>query len=109
MKLYFAQKIYEGDGRSIEFQEPVWVDVYHIDRKEKVVYFEWSFGMDDKIALDCFIVRDVERLKDKIIKMCEFHLFHAFFHYDGDPNYMHRHWALYGNLKDIVICEENYE
>lgn len=102
MKLYLDKIIYEGD-RSIEFKEPIYIDIYHIERREKMVYFTWDFGMDGAICLDCFIIRNHSRLKEKIIKMCEFELFHSFFHYAGDPNYTHYNWSLYGNLKDNVI------
>jgi hypothetical protein len=32
----------------------------------------------------------------------KFDLMHAFHHVNCDPNYTHRHWALYGNLKNNV-------
>jgi hypothetical protein len=37
-----------------------------------------------------------------IMATIKFDLMHAFFHYQGDPNYTHLHWALYGNLEDRV-------
>jgi len=40
----------------------------------------------------------VEILKNTI----QFDLFHAFYHYEHDPNYEDYHWALVGHLKDRV-------
>jgi len=38
----------------------------------------------------------------------KFDLMHAFFHYEGDPNYGHLHWALRGNLEDRVTADDSF-
>ena len=44
MKLYLKKHFVElGE---VTCKEPIYVDVYYVDRKEKVVYFTWDFGMD---------------------------------------------------------------
>lgn len=46
---------------------------------------------------------------DMVIKsVIIYDLFHAFTHFQGDPNYTHLHWALYGNLKDRIKVIENF-
>ena len=100
MKLYLPEKFIEL-GKII-CKKPIYVDVYHVDRKEKVVYFTWDFGMDGTVSLNNFNIQHVKGLKNKILKDIIFDIGHAFFHYEGDPNYTHYHWGLRGWLKDRV-------
>ncbi len=46
-------------------------------------------------------------IEEVIVSVIRYDLFHAFTHYQGDPNYTHLHWALYGNLKDNVTIHED--
>lgn len=104
MKLYFPEKFTElGE---IFCKEPIYIDVYSVDRKEKIVYFTWDFGMDGEVGLNSFNIQDVKGLRNKIIKDIIFDIGHAFFHYEGDPNYTYYHWALRSWLKDRVETRE---
>lgn len=125
MKLYLPEKFTElGE---ITCKEPIYVDIYYVDRKRKVVYFKWDFGMDGTVGLNSFNIKHmqgftirrvdlvdcnikhIKGLKNKILADIIFDIGHAFFHYEGDPNYTHYHWALYAWLKDRVEAKEYYE
>jgi hypothetical protein len=107
MKLYLPEKFTElGE---ITCKEPIFVDIYSVNRKTKVVYFTWDFGMDGTVGLNNFNIKRVRGLKNKIIADIIFDIGHAFFHYEGDPNYTHYHWALAGWLKNRVETKESYE
>jgi hypothetical protein len=104
VKLYLPEKFEElGFFRC---KEPIYIDVYFVDRKSKTVYFTWDFGMDFSISLNSFTCKHLKRLKEKIYREVIFDLGHAFFHYEGDPNYTHYHWALVGWLKHRLITKE---
>lgn len=100
MKLYLPE-IFEELGE-VRCKEPIWIDVYYVDRKAKVVHFVWDFGMEGKAGLNNFNVAHLKRLKDKILADVIFDVGHAFFHYEGDPNYSHYHWALKAWLRNRV-------
>lgn len=105
-------------GHIIFPKEPLKVEGYFADEKDEdqsalVVY---DFGMDDRISVtkdknwiynysggneECLPIKSV-------FSTVKFDLMHAFFHFNGDPNYTHRHWALYGNLKDRVTADESF-
>lgn len=107
MKLHLPEKFTElGE---ITCKEPVYIDVYYVNRKTKVVYFTWDFGMDGTVGLNSFNIKHLKGLKKKIISDIIFDIGHAFFHYEGDPNYTHYHWALYAWLKDRVETKDYYE
>ena len=107
MKIYLPEKFTElGE---ITCKESIYVDVYYVDRKAKVVYFTWDFGMDGTVGLNNFNIKHLKGLKNKILADIIFDVGHAFFHYKGDPNYTHYHWALYAWLKDRVETKEFYE
>jgi hypothetical protein len=107
VKLYLPEKFVElGE---VICKEPIYIDVYYVDRKEKFVYFCWDFGMNGTVGLKSFNLADVKGLKNKIMSDVIFDIGHAFFHYKGDPNYTHYHWALYAWLKDRVETKEIYE
>lgn len=113
MKIYLLNPIIELG--KITFDEPIYVDLYYVDRKNKTAHFTWDFGMDDQVNLDCFIFGKlcqhsaIKGIKNKVIRICEFELGHAFFHPDYDPNYSYKNWALRGWFKDRIKLEEVYE
>ena len=104
MKLYLP-KFFQELGH-FTCKEPIHFDVYYIDRVTKFVYFEWDFGMESSICLGSCTCRHLKRLKEKIFREVIFDLGHAFFHYEGDPNYEYYHWALAGWLKDRLETKE---
>ena len=107
MKLYIPEKFTElGE---ITCKEPIFIDIYCVNRKTKVVYFTWDFGMDGTVGLNSFNIKNLKGLKKKILADIIFDIGHAFFHYEGDPNYTYYHWALYAWLKDRVETKEYYE
>jgi hypothetical protein len=90
---------------------PIEIDIYFVDRKAKKAYYTWDFGMDDFMNLDsnfCGIknIKNIKKIRDKVIRQCEFDLSHAFFHPSEDPNYTCLHWALLGWYKDLVDLKE---
>lgn len=106
MKLYLPEKFTElGE---ITCKEPIYIDVYYVDRKAKIVYFIWDFGMDGTVSLNNFNIKNIKGLKNKILADVIFDIGHAFFHYEGDPNYTHYHWALRAWLKDRVETKEMF-
>ena len=113
-QLSFIQ-IKEAD--ELEFNPPL-VVYYTIEKNGLGVlraFITYDFGMDDEIPVSSehnFLCRGYQNLTknsdpvDILRKTIEFDLFHAFTHYEGDPNYTHRHWALKGWLKDRVTIKE---
>lgn len=78
---------------TILFKDPIYIfDIYNDQGK---VYFRWGFGMDSEVELADTDINDLEELKAKLIEDCVFHLGHAFFHPQADPNYSAYHWALF--------------
>lgn len=75
----------------------------------------FDFGLDYKIPLlkENNFLYDYAGLNDgldpmkTVFAVIKFDLMHAFFHYDGDPNYTHLHWALRGMLKDRAFVTEH--
>jgi hypothetical protein len=104
MKLYLP-KTFQELGH-FTCKEPIYLDVYYVNRKTKTVYFTWDFGMDSSICLNSFTCKHLKGLKEKIYREVIFDLGHAFFHYEGDPNYTHYHWALAGWLNHRLITKE---
>ena len=97
---------------SLTSKTPIYIDVYYVDRKLKIAYCTWDFGMDFSVHLHHpFYPKSHSSLslKEKIISCCKWHLEHAFTHYNGDPNYEYYHWALYGMYKDIITVNEQVE
>jgi hypothetical protein len=88
-------------------KEPISVEVYFIDRKTKTAHFRWDFGMEGSVSLDNFILqgRGIKGIKNKILSDVIFDIGHAFFHYEGDPNYTDYHWALAGWLAPRILAE----
>ena len=103
----------------IIFKKPLNVDVF-VDRKNDAGEYEalaaYDFGMDQLIP----VVPGSNCLHNyagpnpyytpikTVFATIKFDLMHAFFHYNGDPNYTHTHWALYGNLKDRVDADDSF-
>jgi hypothetical protein len=104
MKLYLPETFQELG--LFTCKEPIYFDVYHVDRKNKTVYFTWDFGMDSLIGLNSFTCKHLKRLKEKIYREVIFDLGHAFFHYEGDPNYTYYHWALKAWLENRLETNE---
>ena len=94
------------------FKIPLKIRVFLGDKGEdrETALAGYDFGLDDEIPIkkehnwlynynndnpECDPVKTV-------FAAIKFDLMHAFFHYSGDPNYTHLHWALYGNLSDHV-------
>lgn len=100
MKLFLPDTIHELEV--ISLTSPIYIDIYYVDRRKKTVFFEWDFGMSDSIHLEDYVLQDIRGLKNKITRSLKFDISHAFCHYQGDPNYTHYYWALYGNLKDRI-------
>lgn len=95
----------------ITCKEPISIEVYHIDEKTERAYFTWDFGMDGIVHLKNWILegKQIEGIKERILADVIFDIGHAFFHYEGDPNYTPYHWALAGWLKDRIETEESVD
>lgn len=109
----------------LKFKEPLKVDAYFYnsdgDYETGTVdnaTIRYDFGMYDTIPLskgDNMHVNYMTRNPDADLAIFVFNtialdIMHAFFHYVGDPNYNHTHWALFGNLKDRVeVCKDALE
>jgi hypothetical protein len=108
MKIKLPDTIYELG--IIKCKEPIYIDLYFVDRKNKIAHFEWDFGMDCKVFLDSWMLesRAPKGIKNKILMQIQYDLGHTFFHYEGDPNYTYYHWALKAWLKDRVDLDENF-
>jgi len=92
MRLYLPKKFKELG--QIACKKPIYINVYYVNRKSKVIYFTWDFGMEGTVSLNNFNIKHIKGLKSKIFADIIFDIGHAFFHYQGDPNYTHYHWAL---------------
>lgn len=106
-------KIEEDGYRFIEFSTPleVWWCLYQNPTTgHRTAYVDYDFGLSDTFCPYQSIIKGwrydnitTETQPEEIIRaFVKYDLFHAFFHYNQDPNYTHLHWALYGNLKDRV-------
>lgn len=92
----------------ITCKEPISIEVYHIDEKTHRAYFAWDFGMEGVVHLKNWVLegKQIQGVKERILSDVIFDIGHAFFHYEGDPNYTPYHWALVGWLKDRVEAQE---
>jgi len=104
MKLYLKKHFVELG--SVTCKEPIYIDVYYVDRKTRVVYYTWDFGMDGCFSLNNFNIKHIKGLKNKILADVYFDVGHAFFHYEGDPNYTYYHWALRAWLDKKVEVQD---
>ena len=86
------------------------------EKDASIAYVDYDFGLEFKINLDAqrksawgYNGVNKESTNEEIVtSIIRFDLFHAFTHYQGDPNYSHLHWALYGNLKDRCKVIEHF-
>jgi hypothetical protein len=92
------------DDRRIIFSPSL--DVEYFQLEEFIYEVSFDFGMNFTFNVDSPITRDCIDPLDKLRRIIEFELMHSFFHFKHDPNYSILNWALYGNLKDRVKCEE---
>lgn len=109
-------KIKEGFS-TLEFNPPLVIE-YFIDPKiAPLINISYDFGMDHFVQTDPeknFLLRKIGSQKatanvaQAIFRTVCFDLFHAFCHFQGDPNYSCLHWALYGNLKDRTKVVEKW-
>lgn len=102
----------------ILFKTPLVLEVYFPTDEEEapMALAIYDFGMEQRIPLDKvrnFVFdyagnnAENDPLKT-VFSTVKFDLMHAFFHYNGDPNYGYLHWALYGNLKDRVDASDDF-
>ena len=117
----FVFDIIDEGGRKLKFSPPLVIDwcVYkQIDARGDITtaYVNYDFGLTDKFKPYASIsggwgYKEITKdtpLSDIIRAFIEYDLFHAFYHYSGDPNYSHLHWALFGNLKEQTTMIEDY-
>ena len=93
----------------ITCKEPISIDVYYIDEQTERAYFRWDFGMEGVVHLKNWILegKKIEGVQNRILADVIFDIGHAFFHYEGDPNYTSYHWALTGWLRDRIQAEDS--
>lgn len=86
------------------FKEPIYVNIDYVDRRKRVIYCSWDFGMTFQVHMDSLFldVNKIKKIKRKVLRVAEFDLIHAFFYHNEDPNYEYYHWALYGNLRNRI-------
>ena len=97
-------------------KDPLKIEVYFGDAEDPSALAVYDFGMEDRVPLkkeNNWLYNyggpneAVEPIKT-VFSSVKFDLMHAFFHYHGDPNYGHTHWALYGNLKERVTADDSF-
>ena len=98
------------------FKEPMEIKVFFGDTPNEEVLAVFNFGMEYRIPTakeKNFLYNYAEKNENAepiktVFSTIKFDLMHAFFHYSGDPNYSHTHWALYGNLKDKIDADDSF-
>ncbi len=113
----FEIVIKELHGYGAAFFNPPLVVRGCIDKDGDTAEFHYDFGMEDKVALNkerYFLYNYTGNNEEcdpvkTVFASVKYDLLHAFNHYDGDPNYAHRHWALRECLRDRVIAFDWYE
>lgn len=88
-----------------------------IEKGGDVAYYWYDFGMEDNVSVkkdSNFLYNYGGTNKEcdpvqTVLNTVKYDLSHAFNHYQGDPNYGHTHWALYGNLYDRTIAYDWWE
>lgn len=118
--LIIVGKVYEGgvllDSDAIEMKDTndcISIDIYDIDYKTKNIYFTWDFGMEDCMFVGKQIFLGLTNpdltARDRLIKKCQFELFHSFFHCPEDPNYTRTNWALkFAYLNRVNLYEFDF-
>lgn len=114
---YAIIKIYElwSIGHLI-FPNPLTLEVFLGDNEDSSALVVYDFGMEQRVPTEIrqnFLHNYVKNNEECdpikiVIATIKFDLMHAFFHYKGDPNYDHLHWALYGNLKGKVTDDDSF-
>jgi hypothetical protein len=105
---YIFSEISEGDYAKIFFNPPLEISYFYDPEKDYIANIDFDFGLNVDIGYNSFITDEYKTIEEKILKTIEFELFHAFMHYNGDPNYSTLNWALFGNLAFRVKCVEDY-
>lgn len=115
---FIFDTIDEG-GRKLKFNPSLkinWCAYKSCDRDGEIitVYADYDFGMTDEFRPYESIYESIFRgwgyngitketpLSEIVKSFVYYDLFHAFYHYDQDPNYSHLHWALWGCLQSRV-------
>jgi len=87
-----------SDAEGHLFEPPIKVD-YYPEEKELSIFIDDVDTIDLKYELENFMTKNLPTTEEKLRRMVEFDLAHAFGHLPMDPNYEVFHWALFGNLK----------
>lgn len=99
------KEVTEGGYGRITFNPPLNIDIYYGEESPGLIEYNLDCGMTFKLNLNApFIKSGV--LDEVVTQRLAFELFHAFFHYTGDPNYTTLNWALFGMLYHRVTCRE---
>jgi hypothetical protein len=115
---FTIDKIDESGIRFLEFNPPLNIDWSFYPNSMpggRECFVDYDFGLTDRFRPYASIAMgwsyDDITMKTPISEVVKafvkYELFHAFFHYQGDPNYSHLHWALSGHLKDRVKIIDN--
>lgn len=100
--------IKELHGYGSVFFNPPLVVCGAIEKDNDIVHYYYDFGMEDEVTvkpgrnfLYNYAGNNEEHDPIKtVFASIKYDLLHAFNHYDGDPNFAHRHWALRECLRD---------
>lgn len=115
--LDFEITIKELHGYGAAFFNPPLVVRGCIQKGGDFAYYHYDFGMEDKMP----VTKDSNFLYNyngdnaecdpvkTVFASVKYDLLHAFNHYDGDPNYGHRHWALRACLRDRTVSFDWWE
>jgi hypothetical protein len=102
--------IHISDAAGHRFDPPIKVE-YYPEEKELSIFVDEVDTIDLKYGLDNFMTGNLTTTEEKLRRMVEFDLAHAFGHPPIDPNFEVFHWALFGNLKCYYKGEneDNYD
>lgn len=110
--LTFKEIRYAGETISFKDGEELKIE-YSKYEGEDFATIEYDFGMTIKQCSSGYeycgfldLTKD-STIEEIVKKTVTFDLEHAFCHPDCDPNYVARHWAIKGWLRDRVIIMEN--
>ena len=119
-------KLDEGEYRQLTFNPPVVVKwsmygtfdyenpLREYNEYVKTVFVDYDFGLSDKFkpysSIKCGWayagITEQTPIEEIVKAFVEYDLCHAFFHYEGDPNYSHLHWALRGWLENRATIKD---
>lgn len=106
--------VYEEEYLDYETMESPF-NFAHPVKKKIITYIQYDFGMEDSFRIDdsgnwlCHGYNGLNKdsnWEDRIKGNVKFDLFHAFYHYTGDPNYTHKHWAIKGWMANRTKINE---